>query len=147
MLLMMPKDSKISFISLTLSSSFDKSTSKPKYFPRVINAYRAAFKSGFIPGVNGGIYASTVETQLRQTMRNLLDGLEEAGLNFSNVVSSNVYLDNMDDFPLMNGVYAQYFGAEPPARTTVQQILPRPRAADARGHWPTLEQISIIAVK
>ena len=33
-------------------------------------------KSGFIPGVNGGIYASTVETQLRQTMRNLLDGLE-----------------------------------------------------------------------
>src|SRR5215472_13714607 len=43
-------------------------------------------KSGFIPGVNGGIYASTVETQLRQTMRNLLDGLEEAGLNFSNVV-------------------------------------------------------------
>ena len=36
-------------------------------------------KSGFIPGFNGGIYASTVETQLRQTMRNLLDGLEEAG--------------------------------------------------------------------
>ena len=40
-------------------------------------------KSGFIPGVNGGIYAGTVETQLRQTMRNLLDGLEEAGMNVS----------------------------------------------------------------
>jgi enamine deaminase RidA (YjgF/YER057c/UK114 family) len=50
-------------------------------------------KSGFIPGVNGGIYASTVETQLRQTMRNLLDGLEEAGMNFSNVVAGYVYLD------------------------------------------------------
>ena len=67
-------------------------------------------KSGFIPGVNGGIYASTVETQLRQTMRNLLDGLEEAGMNFSNVVAANVYLDNTDDFSRMNGVYAQYFG-------------------------------------
>src|SRR5205085_6604112 len=66
-------------------------------------------KSGFIPGPKSGIYASTVESQLRQTMRNLLDGLEEAGMNFSNVVSTNVYLDNMDDFARMNRVYAQYF--------------------------------------
>jgi len=47
-------------------------------------------KSGFIPGVNGGVYSGTVETQLRQTMRNLLDGLQEAGMTFSNVVASNV---------------------------------------------------------
>jgi enamine deaminase RidA (YjgF/YER057c/UK114 family) len=111
------------------------------------DTFYCSAKSGFIPGVNGGIFAATVETQLRQTMRNLLDGLEEAGLNFSNVVSSNVYLDNMDDFPGMNGVYAQYFGAEPPARTTVQQIVSGARTADARGRWPTLEQISIVAVK
>jgi enamine deaminase RidA (YjgF/YER057c/UK114 family) len=104
-------------------------------------------KSGFIPGVNGGIYASTVETQLRQTMRNLLDGLEEAGMNFSNVVAANVYLDNLDDFSRMNGVYAQYFGPEPPARTTVQQVAPGERVEGRNGRWPTLEQISIIAVK
>jgi len=104
-------------------------------------------KSGFIPGVNGGIYASTVETQLRQTMRNLLDGLEEAGMNFSNVVASNVYLDNIDEFTQMNGIYAEYFPNTPPARTTVQQLAPGNRQADARGRWPTLEQISIIAVK
>ena len=104
-------------------------------------------KSGFIPGVHGGIYASTVETQLRQTMRNLLDGLEEAGMNFSNVVASNVYLDNLDDFARMNGVYAEYFGAAPPARTTVQQLAPGVRQPDSKGHWPTLEQISIVAVK
>jgi reactive intermediate/imine deaminase len=102
-------------------------------------------KSGFIPGVNGGIYASTVETQLRQTMRNLLDGLEEAGMNFANVVASNVYLDNIDDFAQMNGVYAEYFGTTPPARTTVQQIAPGKREASGKGHWPTLEQISIVA--
>lgn len=104
-------------------------------------------KSGFIPGVNGGIYASTVETQLRQTMRNLLDGLEEAGMKFSNVVASHVYLDDVEDFGRMNSVYKQYFGSVPPARTTVQQIPPGQRQPNAEGRWPTLEQISIIAVK
>lgn len=111
------------------------------------DTFYCSAKSGFIPGVHGGIYASTVETQLRQTMRNLLDGLEEAGMNFSNVVASNVYLDNVDDFPQMNSVYVQYFGVAPPARTTVQQLAPGERAADAKDHWPTLEQISIVAVK
>jgi enamine deaminase RidA (YjgF/YER057c/UK114 family) len=104
-------------------------------------------KSGFIPGVNGGIYASTVETQLRQTMRNLLDGLEEAGMTFANVVASNVYLDNLDEFTQMNRVYAEYFSSAPPTRTTIQQVAPGKRAADARGRWPTLEQISIVAVQ
>jgi reactive intermediate/imine deaminase len=104
-------------------------------------------KSGFIPGVNGGIYASTVETQLRQTMRNLLDGLEEAGMNFSHVLATNVYLDNVDEFARMNAVYAQYFGAAPPARTTVQQLAPGDRSPSAKGHYPTLEQISIVAEK
>jgi enamine deaminase RidA (YjgF/YER057c/UK114 family) len=105
-------------------------------------------KSGFIPGPKSGIYASTVEHQLRQTMRNLLDGLEEAGMNFSNVVASNVYLDNLDEFARMNGVYSQYFaGGVLPVRTTIQQVRPGERKADAEGRWPTLEQISIVAVK
>jgi len=105
-------------------------------------------KSGFIPGPQRGVYGSTVELQLRQTMRNLLDGLEEAGMDFSNVVWSNVYLDNVTDFAGMNRVYGQYFpGGVLPTRTTIQQMLPGERKADAEGRWPTLEQISIIAVK
>ncbi len=104
-------------------------------------------KSGFIPGPHGGIYASTVETQLRQTMRNLLDGLEEAGLTFSNVVASNVYLDDLDDFTRMNGVYAEYFGLVHPARTTLQQLPPAGRAPSEKGIYLTLEQISIVAVR
>ncbi len=104
-------------------------------------------KSGFIPGPRSGIYAQTVEHQVRQTMRNLLDGLEEAGLTFSHVVASNVYLDNIDDFSRMNGVYAEYFASAPPTRTTVAQDQAGERKADDRGRWPTLEQISIIAVK
>lgn len=104
-------------------------------------------KSGFIPGVNGGIFASAVPTQLRQTMRNLLDGLEEANLNFSNTVAANVYLDNIDEFAAMNEVYAEYFAKTPPARTTIQQLDSGNRGANEKGRYPTLEQISIIAVK
>lgn len=111
------------------------------------DTFYCSAKSGFIPGVHGGIFASSVEDQLRQTMRNLLDGLEEAGMNFSNVVSSNVYLDNIDDFARMNRVYAEYFDNAPPARTTIQQLAAGSRSPDAKGRFPTLEQISIIAVK
>jgi enamine deaminase RidA (YjgF/YER057c/UK114 family) len=106
-------------------------------------------KSGFIPGPNGGVHAATVEHQVRQTMRNLLDGLEEAGLDFSHAVAANVYLDNVTaDFQKMNGVYAQYYKAIPPARTTIQQIEPAAeRGPGENGRYPALEQISVIAVQ
>lgn len=102
-------------------------------------------KSGFIPGPNSGVYASTVETQVRQTMRNLLDGLEEGNLSLANVVSANVYLDDVADFPKMNRIYALFFGSEPPARTTVQQTAPVTRNPGDKDTWPALEQISIVA--
>ena len=112
------------------------------------DTYYCSAKAGFIPGPNGGIYASTVEDQVRQTMRNLLDGLEEAGLDFSHVVATNVYLDNIDDFARMNAVYARYFTAgPPPARTTVAPIAPVERKPTPDGHFPKLEEISLIAVQ
>jgi 2-iminobutanoate/2-iminopropanoate deaminase len=77
-------------------------------------------------------------------MRNLLDGLEEAGLTLANVVATNVYLDDIDEFAKMNKVYAEYFPGTPPTRTTVQQYpaIKEPKG-DARDRWPTLEQISV----
>lgn len=111
------------------------------------DTFYCSAKSGFIPGVNGGIYAETVENQLRQTMRNLLDGLEEAGLDFSNVVSSNVYLDDLNEFTRMNAVYGKYFPTAPPVRTTLAPLPPVERKISASGHAPMVEQISLIAVK
>ena len=70
-------------------------------------------KSGFIPGPHGGVYATTTAHQLRQTMRNLLDNLEEADMNFDQVVSTNVYLDDLSDQPAFDEVYAQYFSQDP----------------------------------
>jgi enamine deaminase RidA (YjgF/YER057c/UK114 family) len=113
------------------------------------DTFYCSAKSGFIPGPRSGIYAATVEQQVRQTMRNLLDGLEEAGLDFSHTVAANVYLDNVtDDFQKMNGVYGQYFGDIPPTRTTVQQVAPTAdRGPGENGRYPTLEQVSIVAVR
>lgn len=120
-------------------------TASPCVF--VADTYYCSAKSGFIPGVNGGIYASTVDHQLRQTMRNLLDNLEEAGMDFSHVVATNVYLDDLADFQTMNALYAKYFDGLKPARTTVQQLPPGDRKPNAEGRYPTLEQISLIAIK
>ena len=104
-------------------------------------------KSGFIPGPHGGIYAATTQHQLRQTMRNLLDNLEEAGMELNQVVATNVYLDDLADVPAFDEVYGQYFGPISPASTTIQQIAPRERKPDEEGHYPDLEQVSLIAFR
>jgi reactive intermediate/imine deaminase len=104
-------------------------------------------KSGFIPGPHGGVYASTTQHQLRQTMRNLLDNLEEAGMDFNQVVSTNIYLDNLADAPAFREIYREYFGPIMPSSTTVQQLAPTERKADQNDHYPDLEQVSLIAVR
>lgn len=111
------------------------------------NILYCSAKSGFIPGPHGGVYASTTPHQLRQTMRNLLDNLEEADMGFTDVVSTTVYLDSLEDRKGFDEVYGEYFGPVLPARTVVQQIAPSDRVADKDGHYPDLEQVSIIAVR
>jgi len=104
-------------------------------------------KSGFIPGPHGGVYASTTAHQLRQTMRNLLDNLEEAGMTFENVVATNVYLDDLSDERRFDEVYVQYFSHVLPARTAIQQVAPAERNPDKEDHYPDLEQVSLIAIR
>ena len=105
-------------------------------------------KSAFIPGPNQGVVVATIEQQVRQTMRNLLDGLEEADMDFSKVVATNVYLDDIGEFQRMNKIYALFFSGVAPARTTIQQVTPIDRnRPQAEGIFPAIEQISVIAVK
>lgn len=104
-------------------------------------------KSGFLPGPNGGVYAATTKDQTRQTMRNLLDNLEEADMSFDQVVSVTVYLDDITESPLYTGVYKKYFKGTLPVATTVQQLKAGDRKVDDGDHYPDLEQMSLIAVR
>lgn len=62
-----------------------------------------------------------IEKETHQVMKNLKAILEEAGLNFSNVVKATIFLKNMDDFAVMNDIYASYLDKNSyPARETVQ---------------------------
>jgi enamine deaminase RidA (YjgF/YER057c/UK114 family) len=93
-------------------------------------------KDGFIPGQ--GIVTPDFNLQLRQSMRNLLDGLEEADMDFSDVVFSTVYLRQIQDEDRMNALYGKFFKAKYPAWTVLQQNLETGDEA--------AEQISFIAV-
>jgi enamine deaminase RidA (YjgF/YER057c/UK114 family) len=104
-------------------------------------------KSGFITGVNGGIFHADPAIQLRQSMRNLLDGLEEAGLDFQATVETTCYLDNIADYPKTMSVYKLYFDGPAPAHAVVQQLPPVERKEGPEGQWPALEQLTLIAYK
>jgi enamine deaminase RidA (YjgF/YER057c/UK114 family) len=104
-------------------------------------------KSGFIPGPHGGVFGNTTAAQLRQTMRNQLDNLQEADMDFSQLVSTTVYLDDLSDSGAFNKVYTEYFQGALPAQTLLQQIAPADRTPDTDGHYPDFEQMSLIAVK
>jgi 2-iminobutanoate/2-iminopropanoate deaminase len=60
-----------------------------------------------------------IEEQTRQVLANLSNVLETAGAGVGNVVKTTVFLKEMNDFAKMNAIYAEVFGANPPARTTV----------------------------
>ena len=106
-----------------------------KQAPDAIGPYSQAviangfvFTSGQIPidPATGQFVSGGIAEQTQQVFKNLKAVLEAAGSNLRQVVKTTVYLADMQDFTAMNEVYATFFGAEPPARSTVQAAgLPR----------------------
>jgi enamine deaminase RidA (YjgF/YER057c/UK114 family) len=152
----LPGGSHIEYTGVAVRDLKQRRAIRPKNMPPSPTASPCVFagdtlycsaKSGFIPGAHGGVYAATTPHQLRQTMRNQLDNLEEAGMDFAQVVETDVYLDDMQDRPAFDEVYSQYFSAPMPARTVVQQIAPAERKPDKHDVYPDLEQMSLIAVR
>ena len=152
----LPGGARIAYTGVALRDLAQRRAIRPLNMPPSPTASPCVFagdtlycsaKDGFIPGPHGGIYATTTPHQLRQTMRNLLDNLEEARMTFEEVVDTTVYLDDLRDAPEFDEVYAQYFGQTMPARTTVEQVAPTERKADKGDHFPGLEQVSLIAAR
>jgi enamine deaminase RidA (YjgF/YER057c/UK114 family) len=152
----LPEGAHIAYTGVAVRDLSQRRAIRPKNMPPSPTASPCVFagdtlfcsaKSGFIPGPNGGVFAATTADQVRQTMRNQLDNLEEADMKFEQVVSTTVYLDDLTEMAGFQKVYRKYFGAVPPAQTTVQQMQPSRREPDEEGHYPDLEQVSLIAVR
>ena len=91
-----------------------------------------------IPGVeldeNRNIISYNIETQCRSVFQNVRWILEDAGSSWNNIVDVTVFLTNMkDDFPIYNKLWAEYFGENPPCRTTLEiNCLPTPIAIELK---------------
>jgi 2-iminobutanoate/2-iminopropanoate deaminase len=96
-------------------------------YSQAINAGNLVFCSGQIPLTpDGALIEGDVAAQTRQVLTNLQAVLTAAGSSLDQVVKTTVFLADMGDFAAMNTVYAEFFPANPPARSTVQVArLPR----------------------
>lgn len=97
--------------------------------PSAIGPYSQAVKFGdliFCAGQIGAdpktntLVGGGIKEQTKQAFENLKNVLKAGGSDLDNVLKINVYLQNMDDFPLMNEVYASFFQKPFPARATVE---------------------------
>ena len=68
----------------------------------------------------GRLVEGGIEKQTRQVLRNIAAVLEAASSSLGKAVKTTVFLKDMGDFKAMNGVYAEFFAKEPPARSTVE---------------------------
>lgn len=97
--------------------------------PEPIGPYSQAILSGsmlFVSGQiaiqksSGKIITDTIVDETEQIMFNLNEILKKAGMNFSHVVKSSIFLKDMNNFPKVNEIYGKYFTDNPPARETVE---------------------------
>lgn len=104
--------------------------------PKAIGPYSQAiyvdgtvYVSGQLPVVpETGNMPETIEEQTRQSLTNIGEILKAAGLGYKDVVKTCVLLSDINDFAAMNGVYAEFFTSEMPARVCFQAAA-LPKAA------------------
>ena len=112
-----------------------KTIIKTSNAPAPIGPYNQAVMTGnmlFISGqicidpATGNMKNANVQEETHQVMKNLQAILQEAGMSFSNVVKTSIFITDMNRFAEINEAYGKYFESEFPARETVQvSALPK----------------------
>jgi 2-iminobutanoate/2-iminopropanoate deaminase len=109
-------------------------------YNQAVGAGGFIFVSGQIPidAATGQIVSGDIKAETKKVMDNIRAILTEAGLSFSNVVKSSIFLTDMASFGSVNEVYGSYFTDQFPARETIQ-VAALPKNVNV--------EISVIAVK
>jgi 2-iminobutanoate/2-iminopropanoate deaminase len=116
----------------------DKTIIRPAASAPAVGPYNHAVRTGnllFCAGqipldpATGSLVAGDVRAQTARVLENVKAILDDQGLRFENVVKTTVFLTNLADFAAMNEVYARYFHADFPARSTIQ-VAALPKGAN-----------------
>ena len=90
-------------------------------YSQAIKANGFLFVSGQIPLTpNGELAGDDIKAQTKQVLKNLKAILKEADLSLKDTVKTTIFLKNMDDFSVVNEIYAQAFKEHKPARSTIE---------------------------
>ena len=114
----------------------NKEVVSTKSAPEAIGPYSQAIRQGSMlflsgqipidPANNQLMKDASIEDQTKLVLNNLKAVLEANGMTMDNVVSTSVFMKDLNEFARMNAVYATYFKTAPPARATVEVArLPR----------------------
>lgn len=110
-------------------SNHDRDAVHSNGAPKAVGPYSQGIRSGGFLFTSGQIpidpatsklVEGGIEEQAKRVLENLRAVLAAAGATFDDVVKATIYLTDIGDFAAVNKVYASYFGATPPARSTVQ---------------------------
>ncbi len=97
-------------------------------YSQIVQSGNTYYLAGVIPlnKAGNGIQGATIQEQTRLVLDYIGAKLKSQGMTYDNVVMSNVYMKDLNEFAAMNAVYGEYFKANPPGRATVEVArLPR----------------------
>jgi len=94
------------------------------------------FFSGQIPldPFTGELAGTDIQTQTNQVMRNMQAVLKAAGMDFSHIVKATIYLKDLNDFAVVNKIYAEHMPEPAPARACIQ-VAALPKDALVEIEW------------
>lgn len=102
--------------------STDKAPAAIGPYSQGVRAGGFNFFSGQIPidPATGEVVPGGIAEQAEQVMKNIEALLAATGTGFDSIVKSTIFLQDLADFGVVNGIYGRYFTGAPPARSTVE---------------------------
>ena len=102
--------------------STDKAPAAIGPYSQAVKYGGLVFTSGQIPldPVSGEVVSGDIAAQTRQVLKNLQEVLTAGGSSLDKIIKTTVFIKDMNDFSVINEVYASFFTQSPPARSTVE---------------------------